>query len=210
MIVGTARVHTAHPIFPAHERTPARRRPSPLTPDELEEATPAGDERRRRDRSPRGAASRGRELEDISLRTPPSWTTSASAPHAKQEARAYANADLLRSLLPIMDNFEMGLEAARAEAEKSMIFMGMNMVRRQIQDFLREQGVQEIDARQALRSKRARSRRAGASDVAAEGTVLRVTRRGFKHQGPPPAPGIRDRLQRPGQNCNPKPPWPTS
>jgi hypothetical protein len=45
-----------------------------------------------------------------------------------QETRAYANADLLRALFPIIDNFDMGLEAARAESEKSMIFMGMSMV----------------------------------------------------------------------------------
>ena len=36
-----------------------------------------------------------------------------------QDARAYANADLLRGLLPILDTFEMGLEAARAESEKA-------------------------------------------------------------------------------------------
>jgi molecular chaperone GrpE len=63
-----------------------------------------------------------------------------------QEARAYANADLLRSLFPIIDNFEMGLEAARQESEKSMIFMGMSMVQRQITDFIREMGVIELEA----------------------------------------------------------------
>ncbi|GAA5145348.1 hypothetical protein GCM10023213_36810 [Prosthecobacter algae] len=98
-----------------------------------------------------------------------------------QETRSYANADLLRSLFPILDNFEMGLEAARAESEKSMIFMGMNMVHRQITDFLREQGVQEIEAlgkpfdpnlHDAVSQE--------ISTEAAEGTVLRVTRRGYK------------------------------
>ncbi|MES2505339.1 MAG: nucleotide exchange factor GrpE [Verrucomicrobiota bacterium] len=98
-----------------------------------------------------------------------------------QETRSFANADLLRSLFPILDNFEMGLEAARAESEKSMIFMGMNMVHRQITDFLREQGVQEIEAlgkpfdpnlHDAVSQE--------ISAEAAEGTVLRVTRRGYK------------------------------
>jgi molecular chaperone GrpE len=63
-----------------------------------------------------------------------------------QETRAYANTDLLRGILPIIDNFEMGLEAARAESEKSMIFMGMSMVQRQIADFLRDMGVTEVEA----------------------------------------------------------------
>ena len=35
-----------------------------------------------------------------------------------QETRAYANGDLLRALFPILDNFDMGLEAARADSEK--------------------------------------------------------------------------------------------
>lgn len=98
-----------------------------------------------------------------------------------QETRAYANADLLRALFPILDNFEMGLEAARAESEKSMIFMGMNMVHRQIADFLREMGVQEIESlgkpfdpnlQEAVAQE--------PSAEVAEGTVLRVTRRGYK------------------------------
>ena len=106
-----------------------------------------------------------------------------------QEARAYANAELLRSLLPIMDNFEMGLEAARAESEKSMIFMGMSMVQRQIQDFLREMGVQEIETQGKPFDPNAHEAVAQeASDLVGEGTVLRVTRRGFR---------IKDRLLRP-------------
>lgn len=106
-----------------------------------------------------------------------------------QETRAYANADLLRGILPIMDNFEMGLEAARAESEKSMIFMGMSMVQRQIADFLRDMGVTEVEAlgkpfdpnlHDAVSTE--------ASAEHAEGTILRVTRRGFK---------LKDRLLRP-------------
>lgn len=105
-----------------------------------------------------------------------------------QETRAFANADLLRSLFPILDNFEMGLDAARAESEKSMIFMGMSMVHRQITDFLREQGVQEVEAlgkpfdpnlHDAVSQEQ--------NPDVAEGLVLRVTRRGYK---------LKDRLLR--------------
>ncbi len=105
-----------------------------------------------------------------------------------QEARAYGNADLLRSLLPILDNFEMGLEAARAENEKSMIYMGLSMVRRQISDFLKENGVDEVKAEglpfdphmhEAVSHE--------PSDEVADGSVLRVLRRGFK---------LKDRLLR--------------
>ena len=106
-----------------------------------------------------------------------------------QEARAYANADLLRTLLPVLDNFEMGLDAARAESEKSMIFMGMSMVQRQLQDFLREMGVQEIEAGgKAFDPNLHEAVAQEASGTVADGIVLRVTRRGFR---------LKDRLLRP-------------
>ena len=106
----------------------------------------------------------------------------------QQETRSFANADLLRSLIPIMDNFAMGLDAARAESEKSIVFMGMSMVHKQIEDFLRDMGVQEIDSlgkpfdpnlHEAMSQE--------ASAEAAEGTILRVLRRGYK---------LKDRLLR--------------
>lgn len=106
-----------------------------------------------------------------------------------QETRAYANADLLRALFPILDNFDMGLEAARAESEKSMIYMGMSMVNRQLQDFLRDSGVQELETQGVAFDPNmhdAVSQEASA-DIA-EGTVLRVTRKGYK---------LKDRLLRP-------------
>lgn len=106
-----------------------------------------------------------------------------------QEARAYANADLLRSLLPIMDNFEMGLEAAKAESEKSMIYMGMSMVQRQIQDFLREQGMQEIETLgKAFDVNIHEAVAPEASATVPEGTILRATRRGYR---------LKERLLRP-------------
>jgi molecular chaperone GrpE len=83
----------------------------------------------------------------------------------------------------------MGLEAARAESEKSMIFMGMSMVQRQIADFLRDMGVTEVEAlgkpfdpnlHDAVSTE--------ACAEHAEGTILRVTRRGFR---------LKDRLLRP-------------
>lgn len=105
-----------------------------------------------------------------------------------QETRAYANGDLLRALFPILDNFDMGLEAARAESEKSMIFMGMSMVSRQLQDFLRESGVQEVEAQGKVFDPNLHEAVAQeASPTVPEGTIIRVTRRGYK---------LKDRLLR--------------
>jgi molecular chaperone GrpE len=105
-----------------------------------------------------------------------------------QDTRAYANADLLRALLPILDNFQMGLDAAKAESEKSVIYVGMNMVQRQILDFLRDSGVQEVEAADKPFDPNLHDAVSQeASETVAEGTVIKVTRRGFQ---------LRDRLLR--------------
>lgn len=106
-----------------------------------------------------------------------------------QDARAYANADLLRGLLPILDTFEMGLDAARAESEKSIVFQGLKMVQGMFGNFLRDMGVEEVPAEgkvfdpnvhEALSSE--------PSDTVPDHTVIRVPRRGYK---------LKDRLLRP-------------
>ena len=106
-----------------------------------------------------------------------------------QDTRAYANGELLRSVLPILDNFEMGMQAAKAESEKSMVFIGMQMVHRQFQDFLKDSGMQEVEAEGKTFDPNVHDAVSKeASDDVAEGTVLRVTRRGFR---------LKDRLLRP-------------
>lgn len=106
-----------------------------------------------------------------------------------QETRAYANGEILRSILPILDNFEMGLTAARAESEKSMIFMGMQMVHRQFQDFLKDFGVQEIESQGKLFDPNVHE--AVSQEITiehTEGTIIRVTRPGYR---------LKERLLRP-------------
>jgi molecular chaperone GrpE len=98
-----------------------------------------------------------------------------------QETRAYANGEILRSILPILDNFEMGLEAARAESEKSMIFMGMQMVHRQFLEFLKDFGVQEIESLGKPFDPNVHE--AVSQEVTtehADGSIIRVTRRGYR------------------------------
>ncbi len=98
-----------------------------------------------------------------------------------QDARSYANADLLRSLMPVLDTFEMGLEAARAESESSIVFQGLSMVRGMFQNFLKEQGVDEIAAQgQAFDPNLHEAMSQEASAEVPEGSVTRVLRRGYK------------------------------
>ena len=104
----------------------------------------------------------------------------------REDAIRYANQGLLEDLLPVIDNFEMGMQAA-AQDKSSMIYIGMDMVRRQLNDFLGNQGVTEIPAEGQMFNPNvheAVSQEPGAE----EGRILRVHRRGFM---------LRDRLLRP-------------
>jgi molecular chaperone GrpE len=97
------------------------------------------------------------------------------------EAIQYANARLFESLLPILDNFEMGLKAAKSESEESMIFQGMNMVFRQVQDFLQDNGVTALDpAGEVFDPNLQEAVEQQFSDEVEEGHIISVLRRGFR------------------------------
>lgn len=113
----------------------------------------------------------------------------------KEDAIRYANAGFLERLIPVLDNFELGLQAAQAaQAAKaggggSAVLEGMSMVHKQLQDFLAGCGVETIEAKGQkfdpnLHEAIAQEETADAE----EGTVLRQVRRGFR---------LRDRLLRP-------------
>ena len=105
-----------------------------------------------------------------------------------QDAARYANAGLLESLLPILDNFDYGLQAARAETEKSNLFIGLTMVAKQLQDFLREQGLEELSATGVFDPKVHEAMTQQPSDDVPEGSIIYQTRKGYR---------LRDRLLRP-------------
>lgn len=104
----------------------------------------------------------------------------------REEAIRYANQRLLEDLLPVIDNFEMGMTAA-AQDTSSMIYIGMEMVRKQLNEFLSNQGVEEIRVEGQFDANLHDAVSQEVSDRP-EGEIIRVTRRGFK---------LRDRLIRP-------------
>jgi molecular chaperone GrpE len=107
----------------------------------------------------------------------------------KEEAVRYANVDLLERLIPILDNFELGLSAARTSSEGSAILAGMEMVGRQLSDFLRSNGVEPIAAEGEKFDPNVHDAVAQeANGDVPEGHVIRQHRRGFK---------LKDRLIRP-------------
>ena len=58
----------------------------------------------------------------------------------KSDAIKFANASLLSELLPVIDSFQMGLSAAITEDPDSIISKGMEMVQKQLEEFLTSQG----------------------------------------------------------------------
>ncbi len=101
----------------------------------------------------------------------------------REEFMRYANRGLLEELLPVIDNFEMGMQMAEQDTQ-SMIYIGMSMVRKQLDDFLSGQGVEALttnvgdmfdhNVHEAIQSE--------PSDKP-EGTILRVLRRGYNLRG---------------------------
>jgi molecular chaperone GrpE len=111
------------------------------------------------------------------------------AAREKEEAIKYANSSLLERLIPIVDNFELGLSAAREEGENSPIYSGMSMVLRQLTDFLTDNGLQPIDAvGQKFDPNLHEAIAHEPSDEVPENVVIRQTRRGYR---------MKDRLLRP-------------
>jgi molecular chaperone GrpE len=111
------------------------------------------------------------------------------AAREKEDAINYANSSLLERLITIVDNFELGLEAARGESERSPIYSGMTLVLKQLNDFLAENGLKSIEAEGKQFDPNLHEAIAHEpSKEFPEGTVIRQTRRGYR---------LKDRLLRP-------------
>jgi molecular chaperone GrpE len=112
------------------------------------------------------------------------------AAREREEAIKYANSSLLEKLVAIVDNFELGLEAAKGEAEQSPVYSGMALILKQLNDFLAENGLQPIEAEGKKFDPNLHEAIAHQPNHLPEGTVIRQTRRGYR---------FKDRLLRPSQ-----------
>jgi molecular chaperone GrpE len=106
----------------------------------------------------------------------------------KEEAIRYANNGLLERLLPVIDNFELGLDAAKCAADTASILQGMSMVQKQLQDFLKNNGLEEVQAEgEAFDPNKHDAVSQEFSADIPDGHVIRQVRKGYK---------IKDRLIR--------------
>ena len=107
----------------------------------------------------------------------------------KDDAIRYANASFLERLIPILDNFDLGLQAAKAGGSQSAVIDGMTMVFKQLQEFLASCGVETIDATGEHFDPNVHEAIAQEENAEVEdGFVIRQLRKGYR---------LKDRLIRP-------------
>src|SRR6266487_4074898 len=108
----------------------------------------------------------------------------------KEDAIKYANRSLLERLVGIIDNFELGLAAAKEQGADSPIYSGMVLVQKQLNDLLAENGLQPIEAEGKTFDPNLHEAIAHEPSELPEETVIRQTRRGYR---------FKDRLLRPAR-----------
>lgn len=101
----------------------------------------------------------------------------------REEFTRYATRSLLEELLPVVDNFEMGMMMAGQDTS-SMIYIGMSMVQKQLNDFMAAQGVEPISTEvgQMFDHNIHEAIQSEPSDKP-EGTIIRILRRGYNLKG---------------------------
>jgi len=97
------------------------------------------------------------------------------------EQLRFSAGDTLRGLFPILDNFRMGLQAAEQEGADSVVYQGMSMVRKQMEEYLAEQGIEELSPEgEAFDPLLHEALSKEVNLEVAEGTILTVLRRGYR------------------------------
>jgi molecular chaperone GrpE len=85
------------------------------------------------------------ELRDIHLRKLAEFDNFRKRTDRERvEIKRHANEELLRDLLPVLDNFERALEHS-ADSESSAFREGVEMIAKQLWDTLERQGIQVVD-----------------------------------------------------------------
>jgi molecular chaperone GrpE len=96
----------------------------------------------------------------------------------RSEDLRFARSGLIEELLPVFDNFSMGLQMAEQEQD-SMIFKGMAMVKGQMDDFLSAQGVKEVAAEGVFDPNYHEAVAEEEKEGAEAGEILFVKRKGY-------------------------------
>lgn len=139
------------------------------------------------------------ELKDRLLRAQAEWDNSRKRIlREKEDAVRYAGEAFLEKLLPVIDNFEMGMQAAKTATDAKAIAQGLEMVLAQFHQALKDAGVEPIEAvGKPFDPHRHEALGHHESDEHPEGHVLQQVRKGYK---------LKDRLLRAASVFVAKPP----
>lgn len=155
--------------------------PATLAPEQLEEL--------------KARAAKADEHWDRLLRTTADFENfKKRATREKQDAIRYANEALIEKLVPVLDNFDMALNAAKTAQSTTndgvqSLQSGIAMIHQQLKSALAESGLEEVDAsgKQFDPNWHEAVSQQEAAEVP-EGRVVQQLRKGYK---------LRDRLLRP-------------
>jgi molecular chaperone GrpE len=87
------------------------------------------------------------ELQDKYLRLSAEFDNYRKRTHKeKMEMIKTASDDLLKKIIPVMDDFERGLAAVNNSGDLEAIKQGMNLIYSRFREFLQQQGIREIDS----------------------------------------------------------------
>ena len=173
------------------KKMPSREREEEMnSPVQAKQASPAAAGDADSDDAMAGLQADLDRFRDLALRSQADFENyKKRAAREKEDAVKYANSSLLQRLVSILDNFELGLAAAKTDGTHSPIYSGMVLVQKQLNDLLEENGLQAIEAENEKFDPNLHEAIAHeASKDVPEGTVLRQTRRGYR---------LKDRLLRP-------------
>lgn len=120
---------------------------------------------------------------DLALRTQADFENYRKrSAREKDDAIKAATASIIERVLPVLDNFEFGLQAARAEGSQAVV-VGFEMIYKQLNDFIADSGIEVIEAEgkpfdhnlhEALKQE--------ASETVPEGHVIAQLRKGYKYR----------------------------
>lgn len=129
------------------------------------------------------------ELKDRLLRGQADWDNARKRIlKEKEDSVRYAAESFLEKFLPVLDNFEMGMQAAKTATDPKAIAQGLEMVLTQFKQVLKDSGVETIDAvGHPFDPHRHEALGEHESDDHPEGHVINQVRKGYK---------LKDRLLR--------------
>jgi molecular chaperone GrpE len=174
------------------KKTPSREREEEMNSSvQAKQASPSAASDANSDDAMAGLQADLDRFRDLALRSQADFENyKKRAAREKEDAMKYANSSLLQRLVSILDNFELGLTAAKTESEQSPIYSGMVLVQKQLNDLLEENGLQAIEAEGKKFDPNLHEAIAHEPSGSAEGTVVRQARRGYR---------FKDRLLRPAR-----------